>query len=145
MRTSALILAALCAAAPALAETPAPKAAPAAAPAAPAAAAAPAATTPPSTEPAPGDSIEAVSYACAGNKILHAVFVNTAGGSSFATILQQDELIPMQIAVSGSGARYTAINPDYTYELVTKGDSADLYATTNGKEERVLEDCTASN
>lgn len=141
MRTSALILAALCAAAPALAETPAP----AAAPGAPAAAAAPAATTPPSTEPAPGDSIEAVSYACAGNKILHAVFVNTAGGSSFATILQQDELIPMQIAVSGSGARYTAINPDYTYELVTKGDSADLYATTNGKEERVLEDCTASN
>lgn len=139
MRTSALILAALCAAAPALAETPAPAAAPAAA------AAAPAATTPPSTEPAPGDSIEAVSYACAGNKILHAVFVNTAGGSSFATILQQDELIPMQIAVSGSGARYTAINPDYTYELVTKGDSADLYATTNGKEERVLEDCTASN
>ena len=141
MRTSALILAALCAAAPALAETPAP----AAAPAAPAAAAAPAATTPPSTEPAPGDSIEAVSYACAGNKILHAVFVNTAGGSSFATILQQDELIPMQIAVSGSGARYIAIKPDYTYELVTKGDSADLYATTNGKEERVLEDCTASN
>lgn len=141
MRTSALILAALCAAAPALAETPAP----AAAPAAPDAAAAPAATTPPSTEPAPGDSIEAVSYACAGNKILHAVFVNTAGGSSFATILQQDELIPMQIAVSGSGARYTAINPDYSYELVTKGDSADLYATTNGKEERVLEDCTASN
>lgn len=139
MRTSALILAALCAAAPALAETPAPAAAPAAA------AAAPTATTPPSTEPAPGDSIEAVSYACAGNKILHAVFVNTAGGSSFATILQQDELIPMQIAVSGSGARYTAINPDYTYELVTKGDSADLYATTNGKEERVLEDCTASN
>ncbi|WP_052172188.1 MliC family protein [Paracoccus sanguinis] len=104
-----------------------------------------AATTPPSTEPAPGDSIEAVSYACAGNKILHAVFVNTAGGSSFATILQQDELIPMQIAVSGSGARYTAINPDYTYELVTKGDSADLYATTNGKEERVLQDCIASN
>ena len=139
MRTSALILAALCAAAPALAETPAPAAAPAAA------AAAPAATTPPSTEPAPGDSIEAVSYACAGNKILHAVFVNTAGGSSFATILQQDELIPMQIAVAASGARYTAINPDYTYELVTKGDSADLYATTNGKEERVLEDCTASN
>ncbi|MFC0811319.1 MliC family protein [Paracoccus panacisoli] len=139
MRTSALILAALCAAAPALAETPAPAAAPAAE------AAAAAATTPPSTEPAPGDSIEAVSYACAGNKILHAVFVNTAGGSSFATILQQDELIPMQIAVSASGARYTAINPDYTYELVTKGDSADLYATTNGKEERVLEDCTASN
>ncbi len=135
MRTSALILAALCAAAPALAETLAPAVAPAA----------PAATTPPSTEPAPGESIEAVSYACAGNKILHAVFVNTAGGSSFATILQQDELIPMQIAVSGSGARYTAINPDYTYELVTKGDSADLYATTNGKEERVLEDCTASN
>ena len=88
----------------------------------------------------PGDSIEAVSYACAGNKILHAVFVNTAGGSSFATILQQDELIPMQVAVSGSGARYVPVNVNQTYELLTKGDAATLYEDSDTV---LAGDCTA--
>ena len=89
------------------------------------------------------DSIEKVSYACADNEVLHVTYVNTDGGSSFAVVLDQDELIPMTQQVSASGAIYKAISPDYALQLLTKGKTADLVGMTDGKEVFLKKDCTA--
>ena len=94
------------------------------------------------TTPAPTDSITAVNYACAGNEILRVVYVNTAAGNSYAIVMQQDEMIPMEVTRSGSGAKYKAISPDYTYQLWTKGRTADLYTDDGGKDDVVLSDCS---
>ena len=53
---------------------------------------------------------------------------------------QKDELIPMQVAVSGSGARYVPVNVNQTYELLTKGDAATLYEDSDTV---LAGDCTA--
>lgn len=133
-RTLALSAAVL--ASPAFAQTAAPAVAPAPVDPAPVEA-------PLSIAPVPGDSIEKTIYACAGNETMQVVFVNTAGGSSWAVLLDQDEMIPMQVTTSASGAIYKAISPDYTYELLTKGDTAELRGTTEGKEEVLKTDCSA--
>lgn len=89
------------------------------------------------------DSVDKTIYSCADNATMQVAYVNTDAGNSFAILLEQDELIPMKQVVSASGAVYQAINPDYTYQLLTKGKTADLVAVTNGKEETVKKDCTA--
>ena len=57
-----------------------------------------------------------VVYSCEGKKTLDVIFVNTSK-DSFAIINQVDEMIPLEIVKSASGANYKAINKDYTYEL----------------------------
>lgn len=89
----------------------------------------------------PSDSITAVNYACAGNEVLRVVYLNTAAGNSYAVLMQQDEMIPMELMKSASGANYKAISPDYTYQLWTKGKNADLVTVDGGKEDFVLRDC----
>lgn len=66
-----------------------------------------------------------VVYSCEGKKTLDVIFVNTSK-DSFAIINQVDEMIPLEIVKSASGANYKAINKDYTYELHTKGNKAEL-------------------
>lgn len=95
----------------------------------------------PPAAPEPADSIDNVSYACANNEVLHVTFVNTAGGNSYAIVLEQDELVPMDNTPSASGAVYRAISPDYNLELLTKGNEATLMATTDGKDDPVKTDC----
>lgn len=90
---------------------------------------------------APSDSINGVNYACAGNEVLRVVYVNTAAGNSYAILMQQDEMIPMKLMKSASGANYKAISKDYTYQLWTKGKNADLVTVDGGKEDFVLRDC----
>lgn len=136
--------AALLAAMPLGAQTPAPQPAvpDTAVPPAPApvTTAEPAPTDMPGTAPAEGDTIERVAYACERGMMLDVVYVNTASGSSFAVVSQKDELIPMQVAVSGSGARYVPVNVNQTYELLTKGDAATLYEDSDTV---LAGDCTA--
>src|SRR5690606_37311322 len=110
MRLVTVLSATLLLAAPALAQSPAP----APPDAAPVQSAAPTAkpAVPPVTEPAPRpetmgqDSLDDVSYACEGDSALQVVFINTASGNSYAIVQDQDRMIPMQVAVSASGARY---------------------------------------
>lgn len=74
-----------------------------------------------------GTTLTHVAYACDNDEQLQVVYVNDAKGDSFAIISQMDELIPMKQQVSGSGASYKAISPDYSYVLDTKGAEATLY------------------
>ena len=91
--------------------------------------------------PVAGDTMEKFSYSCVGNQTLQVVFVNTAGGSSFAVVLEEDEMIPMNLVPSASGAVYEPASTDYRYRLDTKGDTAHLYTTDGGKDTPVKTEC----
>lgn len=92
----------------------------------------------PSLAVADETTVESINYACADNEILRVVYVNGADGKGFAIVQQMDDMIPMAQEVSASGAIYTAINPDYTYTLLTKGEEATL-EDDNGV---ILQDCS---
>ena len=146
MRLVTVLSATLLLAAPALAQSPAPTPPDAA----PVQSAAPTAkpAVPPVTEPPPRpetmgqDSLDDVSYACEGDSALQVVFINTASGNSYAIVQDQDRMIPMQVAVSASGARY--LSADGGFQLWTKGDSADLVALDGDAETPLRSGCTAS-
>lgn len=140
-----LALAALTlAAGPAFAQTPAPEAAPTPAPAA---------TPEAGTEaPAPADMLLRFHYTCADDKGFDAVFLNTAGGNGFAVVGLDDALIPMEVAISASGARYLSVAdaPDaepaadaVQYQLWTKGMDATLSTIDGEAETELMADCTA--
>ena len=127
-----LLCAALLAAAPALAQTPPPP--PQAAPGA-------AGTVPaPMLPTAAQDDILAARFTCADGQRLDAVFLNTAAGNSYAVIRIGDDLVPMQVAISASGARYTALSPGDDRVFWTKGDAATLYAGPEG-DKVLMADC----
>lgn len=144
MRLVTVLSATLLLAAPALAQSPAPS------DAAPVQSAVPAAkpAVPPVTEPAPRpetmgqDTLDDVSYTCEGDSSLQVVFINTASGNSYAIVQDQDRMIPMQVAVSASGARY--LSADGGFQLWTKGDSADLVALDGDAETPLRSGCMAS-
>lgn len=71
------------------------------------------------------DELTKVVYGCKGKQNLDVIYINTSKGS-YAVISQVDELIPMELTKGASGANYKPINPDYKYELQTKGTSAEL-------------------
>lgn len=146
MRLVTVLSATLLLAAPALAQSPAPTP-PDAAPVQSAAPTAKPAVLP-VTEPAPRpeamgqDSLDDVSYTCEGDSALQVVFINTASGNSYAIVQDQDRMIPMQVAVSASGARY--LSADGGFQLWTKGDAADLVALDGDAETPLRSGCTAS-
>ena len=78
------------------------------------------------------DDILAVRFTCADGQRLDVVFLNTAAGNSYAVVRMGDDLVPMQVAISASGARYTALSPDDDRVFWTKGDTATLYAGPDG-------------
>ncbi len=83
------------------------------------------------------DAMMNITYACANDRVLQASFIN-AGDESFAVIFEAGQLVPMQIAVSASGARY--LSADEGLELWTKGPEATL--SLLGETETVLyHDC----
>ncbi|SMB87453.1 Membrane-bound lysozyme-inhibitor of c-type lysozyme [Pasteurella testudinis DSM 23072] len=84
-------------------------------------------------------AIEKWVYACRDNKVLEVVYVNSAE-QNYAVISQMGELIPMEIIPMASGANYQAINPDYSYKLYTKGNTADL---VESDDKPVLSGCVA--
>lgn len=75
-------------------------------------------------------------YSCEGKKTLDVIFINT-DKNSFAIINQVDEMIPLEIENTASGANYKAINKNYTYELKTKGNTASLF----GDGKAILKNC----
>ncbi|WP_112873429.1 MliC family protein [Paracoccus endophyticus] len=126
-----LCAALLVAAGPALAQTPPP---------------AQAVPGTPGTVPAPllpaaaQDDILAVRFTCADGQWLDVVFLNTAAGNSYAVVRTGDDLVPMQVAISASGARYTALSPGDDRVFWTKGDTATLYAGPEG-DKVLMADC----
>ncbi|SEH98874.1 MliC family protein [Paracoccus alkenifer] len=148
MRLVTVLSATLLLAAPVLAQTPAQ--APAPPDAAPVQSAVPAAkpAVPPMSEPAPRpetmdqDSVDDISYACDGDASLQVVFINTASGNSYAIVQGDDRMIPMQVAVSASGARY--LSADGGFQLWTKGDSADLVALDGDAETPLRSGCNVA-
>ena len=74
-------------------------------------------------------------YTCAANAHLD---VRYSPDGTYATIDQMDERILMKLVPSASGARYRAMDRDYSYELDTKGDDATLY---EAGDRIVLDDC----
>lgn len=132
---AALILAA----APALAQTPDP--------------ASPDSTAPGTDAgllPAPEDVLLRFHYGCEGDTGFDAVFVNTASGNSFAVIGLDDRLIPMEVAISASGARYLSVADaaqagaeGVQYQLWTKGMDATLSTLDGEAETEVMQGCTA--
>jgi len=95
------------------------------------------------SEPARDDILH-VTYACAGGETLEVVFLNTAGGNSYAVVRAPDGLLPMQVAISASGARYVALSPEDGRVFWTKGSEATLYAGPDG-EQALLTDCSTSD
>ncbi|HHX34716.1 MAG TPA: hypothetical protein GX719_05530 [Gammaproteobacteria bacterium] len=73
-----------------------------------------------------GDQLQQVSYQCERGVVLPVTFLNTANGGAYAVMQVEGQQIPMSIAVSASGARYTSIDEKRPYRLHTKGDTAIL-------------------
>lgn len=88
-----------------------------------------------------GDQLLHVTYDCPGGATLEAVFLNTAAGASHAVVTTGEGLLPMTVAISASGARYTTLPGAQPFTFWTKGDRASLYA--GAEETPVLTDCTA--
>ncbi|AYM10823.1 lysozyme inhibitor [Agrobacterium tumefaciens] len=82
-------------------------------------------------------TLDSVSYSCANNAVMRVVYVNGADGKSFAILQQMDEMIPMAEQRSASGATYKAIDPNYTYTLITKGKDA----TLQDSRQTILSEC----
>ncbi|QGM81180.1 MliC family protein [Otariodibacter oris] len=82
------------------------------------------------------DELTKIAYTCGSNDVMEVVFVNTSK-DSYAIVVDTDEMIPMKIEKSASGAIYKAINPDYTLALYTKGRDATLMAG-----DETLKSCT---
>lgn len=87
-----------------------------------------------------GDKVTKVSYSCENNQVMEVIYVNTAK-NSYAIISQVNEMIPMKIMKTASGANYEAIDKNYTYKLYTKGNKAEL---VEGKDKPVLSGCNAN-
>ena len=76
-------------------------------------------------------------YTCDDNKTLEVVYVNS-GKQSYAIINQMDEMVLLKQVKSASGAIYKALSSNYTYELLTKGDTATL---VEGDDKPILSNC----
>lgn len=74
------------------------------------------------------DRILPVHYVCEGGLTMEVVFLNTAGGNSYAFVLADGEMTPMRVAVSASGARYLSLEKQPTRQFWEAKGRADLWA-----------------
>lgn len=97
-----------------------------------------------SQKKAPAFQSSVVSYRCEGGVTVEAAYLNIENGSSFATLYYKDQLIPMHISRSGSGALYIADDEQNSYRWHTKGDLgmlSFLEADHTATEKDLLRDC----
>lgn len=88
-----------------------------------------------------------VIYDCEGDQNLQVAYLNIASGAAFAVLYYNGELSVLRIAVSGSGARYVAVDEQNSFRWHTKGDSgvlSFLAADHTAQEEVLLRDCKAT-
>lgn len=72
---------------------------------------------------------------------MEVVFLNTAGGDSYAFVLLDGEMIPMQVAVSASGARYLSLEPEPTPQFREARGRADLLVLEGETKMPLRQDC----
>lgn len=97
-----------------------------------------------SPAPEPSYQSQVARYQCEGNVRIEAAYLNIDNGSSFATLHYKDQLIPMHIARSGSGALYIADDEQNSFRWHTKGKQgvlSFLEADHTAEEETLLKDC----
>jgi membrane-bound inhibitor of C-type lysozyme len=83
-------------------------------------------------------------YQCEGQVRIDAAYLNIDNGSSFATLYYKDQLIPMHIARSASGALYVADDEQNSFRWHTKGKRgvlSFLEADHTATEQTLLKDC----
>lgn len=78
---------------------------------------------------AEGLEVLPVNYQCDDGVRMPVLFINTADGESLAVAVIQGNLVPMQIQLSASGARYGGMDPQLSFELWIKGDQATVSDT----------------
>lgn len=98
-------------------------------------------------EEAPPAPIFKVDYICERGVELQAVYINDPDSKeSRAVIYTEGKLVPMNIWMSASGARYLAIDEQDSYRWHTKGDKgvlSFLEADDSATEQILLKDCAA--
>ncbi|MCO7573331.1 MULTISPECIES: MliC family protein [Pseudomonas] len=97
-----------------------------------------------SPAPEPTYQSQVARYRCEGNVRIEAAYLNIDNGTSFATLHYKDQLIPMHIARSGSGALYIADDEQNSFRWHTKGKQgvlSFLEADHTAEEETLLKDC----
>ncbi|MDF2395728.1 lysozyme inhibitor [Pseudomonas sp. 3MA1] len=97
-----------------------------------------------SPTPEPTYQSQVARYRCEGNVRIEAAYLNIDNGTSFATLHYKDQLIPMHIARSGSGALYIADDEQNSFRWHTKGKQgvlSFLEADHTAEEETLLKDC----
>lgn len=97
-----------------------------------------------SPAPEPTYQSQVARYRCEGNVRIEAAYLNIDNGTSFATLHYKDQLIPMHIARSGSGALYIADDEQNSFRWHTKGKQgvlSFLEADHTAAEETLLKDC----
>lgn len=90
------------------------------------------------------DDLRRIPYACDGGGTMEVVFLNTAGGRSYAFVLMDGEMIVMQAAVSASGARYLSVGGPPTFQFWEAKGRADLVALEGDDEVPLRQDCRSS-
>ncbi len=70
----------------------------------------------------PQADIQQISYLCERGVILHATYINSASGESFAVLQAEGRQLALKSAVSASGARY--IGADMSLEKPAEGTKA---------------------
>lgn len=68
----------------------------------------------------------AVAYACSGDTRITVRYLNMKDGVSLAILVIEGEIILMETAISGSGARYVSADPQTPYQWWTKGSDGML-------------------
>ncbi|MGE8352771.1 MAG: MliC family protein [Pseudomonas protegens] len=97
-----------------------------------------------SPAPEPTYESQVARYQCEGNVRIDAAYLNIDNGTSFATLYYKDQLIPMHIARSASGALYVADDEQNSFRWHTKGKLgmlSFLEADHTAKEQQLLKDC----
>ena len=113
--------------------------------------AAPALALSPATDPAAMDEVMVMDFTCAEDTGFTAIFLNTAGGNSYATMAFEGQPVWFEVAVSASGARYVsqpvaAEDGDEVgiqLELWTKGKTATLSVLDGDSPTPLFTECSA--
>ena len=97
-------------------------------------------------ESSPGFDSASQVYRCTDGARLPVVYLNIAGGDSFATTYINGHLVLMKSGPTGSGARYVAVAGQAGYRWHVKGEVGSLFfqgTEPGARETLLLQDCKA--
>jgi len=95
---------------------------------------------------ASSDMLVPTHYICERNVQVPVVYINTAGGQSYAVLMVEGKQVVMDQRPGASGAHYIALDEQDSYRWYTKGDEAFLVwlaADHTAEEQTLLAHCRA--